>query len=261
MKFQRELAVICGLALMVGGGYWQGRDSGRWHPVQTPSVDFASLSPDWEGWTATDVELPKNVREVGGIDGYLARNYQNLESGEVITVLILTGPGGPISVHPPDVCCAGRGYKRESKKVERLTLTDDEPDSAPASEHEFETAVFRGPESTAGHRMQLFWAWSSDGVWQAPTNPRFTFARQPRLYKMYVSRTLQPGQDRNDDDACLDLMRHLTAEFERLFPGSSGDPQAVVGRAVIQFCLPPGLSLTRTAQHRPMFSKSGVRAI
>jgi hypothetical protein len=214
LPLKRESIVICGLALLIGGGYWQGRASGRWHPTQAPVVDLASVASSYEGWTVTDFELPKQTQDVAGIDGYLARRYQNLETGEVINVMILTGPGGPISVHPPDVCFAGQGYRRESHGA-RTTI---KLNGTSGMEHEFETTIFRGPPSTDGHRLQLYWAWSSDGVWKAPSSPRLTFAREPRLYKMYVSRTLHPAQDRDENQTCLELMQRVADDFAGFFP-------------------------------------------
>jgi hypothetical protein len=214
----RESAVFCGLALLVGGGFWHGRQLGRWEPLpKANAIDLSEFAPLCDGWSSTDFELKQQELQIGGIDGYLARNYQRLESGEVVSVLILTGPGGPISVHPPEVCFAGRGYRKESKS-EFVTVPNVGSDDG---DHRFEMAVFRGPESTDGHRAQLLWAWTATGVWSVPANPRLTFARLPRLYKMYVSRTLQPGQDRRDNALCLDLMKQLIPEFQRRLSDAS----------------------------------------
>ena len=117
--FLKEATICCGLALLVGGGYWQGRQTGRWQPLsKVQACDFSAISRELDGWTSTDFTLNQKEAELGGIDGYLARHYEHLETGEEITVLILTGPGGPISVHPPEVCFAGHGYRKEAKIVQ-----------------------------------------------------------------------------------------------------------------------------------------------
>jgi len=135
-----------------------------------------------------------------------------------VTVLILEGPGGPISVHPPDVCFASHGYEKESKIVQ-VSLPGSDSDQS----HQFDMAVFRGPESTEGHRVQLFWSWSTDGNWSVPANPRLVFAREPRLYKIYVSRSLQPMQDRQEATLCLNLLSQLVPEISRCLSRSASD--------------------------------------
>jgi hypothetical protein len=36
--------------------------------------------------------------------------------------------------------------------------------------------------------MEAFWAWTTDGRWQAPNYPRWTYGRYPALYKVYIIR-------------------------------------------------------------------------
>lgn len=215
----KEVVVFCGLALLVGGGYWQGRQSGRWTPLVKPqSANLSVIPHDLEGWKSTDFEMDRTEAEIGGIDASLGRHYEHLETGEVVTVLILEGPGGPISVHPPEVCFASHGYEKESKIVQ-VSL----PGSDAHQSQQFDMAVFRGPESTEGHRVQLFWSWSTDGNWSVPANPRLVFAREPRLYKIYVSRSLQPMQDRQEATLCLNLLSQLVPEISRCLSRSATD--------------------------------------
>ncbi len=206
-----EAAVLCGLALLVGGGYWQSQEAGRWQPrADRQAVDFNAISREPEGWTSTDFSIEQKEATIAGIDAYLARRYEHAETGEEVTILILSGKGGPISVHPPEVCFSGRGYKKEAKIVQ-VPL----PRTAGTNDHQFDLAVFRGPDSTDGHRVQLLWGWTTSGIWSVPANPRLAFARSPRLYKMYVSRSLQSNHDRQDAKLCLDLMQQLIPEIER----------------------------------------------
>lgn len=224
----RELIVGCGLALVIGGGVWQGRLLGRWQPLPNAAVvDLSSIPRDLGEWKSTEFELPAKDVKMAEIDRYLGRHYEHADSGQIITVLIVSGPGGPISVHPPEVCFAGRGYTKDSVIVP-VKIPSLETDR----DHQFSMAIFRGPESTDGHRVQLFWSWSDSGIWSTPSNPRLAFARLPRIYKIYVSRTLLPTQGREDVQECVDFMHLLLPEFERLMsaeeltPGSPPAPAA-----------------------------------
>lgn len=270
-----EAAVLCGLALLVGGGYWQGQEAGRWQPrADRQAVDFNAISRAPDGWTSTDFSLGQKETNVAGIDAYLARRYLHTESGEEVTVLILSGKGGPISVHPPEVCFSGQGYKNEAKIVQ-VSL----PGSAGTNDHQFDLAVFRGSDSTDGHRIQLLWGWTTSGIWSVPANPRLAFARSPRLYKMYVSRSLQTNHDRQDAALCLDLMQQLIPEMERalsdshsaarasamteivsetsplLVRDSEFSPQRAAGKTVVPMTADPSVTfggcLKRTFVHKP----------
>jgi hypothetical protein len=171
-------------------------------------------------WTSTGFELPERDRKAAGIDGsYLGRNYVHAETGDAMTVLIVSGPGGPISVHPPEVCFAGQGYLKES-----VIGAVKAPAMESGVEHQFSTAIFRGPESSGGARVQLLWSWSDSGLWRTPSNPRLAFARLPRLYKIYISRRLAPKQGREDVNDCLKFMALLLPEFENLMTRSTESP-------------------------------------
>lgn len=218
----KEIVIGCGLALVIAGGVWQGRLLGRWEPLPSAAVvDLTAIPRDLDGWTSTEFQLPERDVKAAEIDRYSGRNYEHAESGERITVLIVSGSGGPISVHPPEVCFAGQGYLKES-----VTQTVKIPSRDGGLEHQFSAAIFRGPESAGRSRVQLFWSWSDSGIWSTPSNPRLAFARLPRLYKIYISRTLRPDQGREDLQDCLKLMSLLLPEFEKLFSASSETPGA-----------------------------------
>lgn len=233
----KEVLVGCGLALLVMGGVWQDRRQAA--PAAT-SVDLTMIPRTLGDWTSTDFELPEQDAAAAGIDRYLGRNYVHAETANGMTVLIASGPGGPISVHPPEVCFVGQGYLKDSAigTVKAPALSSDQ-------EHQFSTAVFRGPASSGGTRVQLFWAWSDSGIWQTPANPRLVFARLPRLYKIYVYRTLDPKQGSEDVKEGLEFMKLLLPEFEKLMSPSSENPSTPADT-------PPADGVAETATAEPL---------
>lgn len=255
----------CGLALVIAGGIWQGQLQSA---PAAKAVDLSSIPQQLGDWTSTDFELPARDIQAAGIEsGYLARRYVHAESGEGITVLLVSGAGGPISVHPPEVCFAGQGYLKESVIVPIRT-----PSLENGRDHQFSMAIFRGPESTGGTRVQLFWSWSDSGIWQTPSNPRLAFARLPRLYKLYVSRTIGPNQGREDVKNCLDFLSLLLPEFETLMsppkdnsstpaePQPAGEPEETVLVQPPLHLFAPSRFVRRNALHfaRPMLAQSPV---
>jgi hypothetical protein len=219
----RELVFTSGMALLIAGGYWQGRAIGRWEPLRrAPAADLAAIPVVLDSWMAADnLTLEPGPLQLAGVDSYLARNYEHDETGEVLSVLVLSGAGGPLSVHPPDACVAGRGYRGETV-VTPVRVSDPH-----GGEHRFAMTIFRAPPSAGDQRVQLFWAWSLDGAWSTPFNPRLTFARHPRVYKLYVSRFLRPDQGRQDVEKCLDFMNHLLPELQRVLAESPSARDAV----------------------------------
>jgi hypothetical protein len=127
-----------------------------------------------------------------------------------VTAVVVCGPTGPLSVHTPDVCYAGAGYEAKGPPSPfTLRLTD------PDREAEFRTQTFDKDGTDKRGELRLFWSWSAGGSWQAPANPRWTFARHAALYKLYVLReTTANDRTPPEDDACVKFMKVFLPELE-----------------------------------------------
>ena len=62
-----------------------------------------------------------------GIKGCVYRRYRNPRTGESVSVLLVCGRGGPISVHTPDVCYAGAGYRPTARSEPKEVDLGDGP--------------------------------------------------------------------------------------------------------------------------------------
>ena len=67
-------------------------------------------------------------------------------------------------------------------------------------------ADFEKKTQTKLDRVRVRWAWTTDGTWVAPDNPRWQFASQlraPVIYKVYVATPLPEveGDEAPEDDA------------------------------------------------------------
>src|SRR5438067_2324756 len=87
--------------------------------------------------------------------GYSWRRYQNALTGDSVTVLLVCGPPGAVSVHTPDVCYGGAGYEVIEQPVRR-TVTP--PSSAQAAQ--FLTAQFHKPNDPVAGRLRIYWSWN-----------------------------------------------------------------------------------------------------
>ncbi|MFT4558431.1 MAG: hypothetical protein ACI92S_003810 [Planctomycetaceae bacterium] len=156
-------------------------------------------------WVGTSLDTNPEELKVAEAAGAILRRYTHRLSGNSVTVLVLCGPPGPISVHPPTACYQARGY-RLSDVPRRAAL------EGKAGSHEVLTAEFTNPAGFAEDRVGITWSWSTDGQWMAPENPRLEFANESALFKLYIT------WDRGGDPG--PLAASIPKEFFQTFQGS-----------------------------------------
>jgi hypothetical protein len=199
---------LVALTLVAVSGLWHGLWTDRWarsqddaasHPVH---LDASSLNlGDWKG---RDDSVDARQLERAGISSYAMRRYVQERSGAQVSVLLVGGRGGPIAVHTPEVCYAGRGYQTIGA-VERRVLRWD-GDAA-----EFFRADFGKPQAPLGERVRIYWSWNVKGQWKVADNPRLAFAHYPSLHKLYLIQTA-PGKGAFAEAPVLDLWTRLAPE-------------------------------------------------
>jgi hypothetical protein len=206
----RMLLPVVGLSAVVATGAVHGLWTDRWGLAEEPASATARLEqialslPDWEGQAANTDKIT-----LDGAAACLHRRYVHSRTGKEVTVFLVCGRPGPVSIHTPDVCYTGSGYTILSQTRYAPTLGP----VAPAAE--FHTAQFRQKRAADQTYLRIFWAWSATGDWSAPNDPRFAFARYPVLYKVYLIRELTVPDEPIEDDASVDLMRQLLPEMRR----------------------------------------------
>lgn len=211
--------ILVSLALVVAMGVAHGVFSDRW--VRSAQLEQALVGlqrvPTTIGdWVGEDRPLSEEVMKAGGIDGAIVRRFRNERTGETVTMLIVCGRGGPISVHTPDVCYEGAGYRQ---------LAPEKPQKVDAGDGRVETfnvARFGMPGGLDPTQMEIFWAWSTDGVsWQAPENPRMVLARSRALYKMYVVRTFFPKSKEDSAKTIENFLLRTLPELRQTLPSTA----------------------------------------
>lgn len=212
----RMLPAAAALAVVVSTGIAQGVWTNRWS--RSRELDQAITRLDRVAnrigdWTGRDAPIDAQELKAAGIDGHLLRRYENSADGSAATILLVAGRPGPISVHTPEVCYAGAGYRPEAAP------TRYRPESGLPHPAEFWMGRFREGRSAAPMRLRILWAWGSRGTWSAPAEARLAFAPRRSLYKLYVISESAPGDDR--PDAAADAFVHeLMPELQRaLFSG------------------------------------------
>jgi len=183
----RYLPLLATAVAVLLGGVVHGLLTDRWGPSTELGAAVARLDGvprDVGDWHGEDLELPAKQVQAARIAGSCYRRYENSRSRHVVWVLLVCGTPGPIAIHTPEGSFVGAGYQK---------LGDVAPFQLPYGgadeEASFRTLRLREGGPTRPAELRLFWSWSTGGPWQAPANPRLTFARQRALYKLYVWRT------------------------------------------------------------------------
>lgn len=140
-----------------------------------------SLVPEVIGdWTSTPGQIDERERRLAEIEGSVRREYRHNRTGDRVTLTILSGASGPMSVHPPTACFEGVGYVVNSE-TRVVTITDRSGTTVSLNR-----AAFCQSEGDLTDSLRVFWGWSTDGQWEAPANPRLAWRGESSLYKLYV---------------------------------------------------------------------------
>lgn len=210
------LAAI-GIVTLVGAA--QGLRSDHSAEVQAASERLGQVAPTAGQWAGQGRPLDRRELEAAEIGGCLLRQYTRPD-GRSLTTMLVCGRPGPISVHTPDVCYAGAGFKLEGSAA-RFTI-DLEGGSGPAR---FWSATFVKPGVPLPVRYQILWSWSGSGAWSAEDDPRLSFASMPFLCKLYVIRELSTNEPGGVDGPTIEFLRQFLPQVrEALFDGGLGRP-------------------------------------
>lgn len=211
--------LVVALSIVISAGVVHGVKTRRWGASINLEEAIAPLHRiplaigDWEG--EADLTIPDAQLQIGEIDGYLSRNYRNREDGSIVSLLIVCGRPGPISVHTPDVCFRGQGLRASTAPE----VTEVPPTGDSQSGHRFLSADFykASPPSAVG--LRVFWGWTPKTTWDAPVSPRIEYAHEPFLYKMYLSRPVTyasaGGEPEQEDEPVQRFLKDFLPAFEQ----------------------------------------------
>jgi hypothetical protein len=132
-------------------------------------------------WVAEELPVDPEEMKIAGARAAIVRRYTHTETSEAVTVMMICGPPGPVSVHPPTACYRARGYRLEAEP-QKVAVR-----SGVNLSQEFLAAEFANSSGYRHDRVGILWAWSTGSDWSVPENPRLSFYRQSALYKLYVT--------------------------------------------------------------------------
>jgi hypothetical protein len=205
--------------LLISGlvhGFW----TQRWQTsdaLDNACADLAEVPRQIGPWNGTDVDVdPEPFKQARAV-GYWMRTFSRSGSQRSITVILMCGLAGHMSVHTPDVCYRGAGYEMAGEQFKQAVTFG--PDNHTA---DFWSARFRQPAKALGNELRIYWAWTADGNWQAPASPRLSLGGNPFLFKLYVVR--ETSGETGQDETSLQFFQELLPILEKsLFSTNRGD--------------------------------------
>lgn len=215
----RMLPIVLALLILLSLGVVHGLWTDRWAISDEPQASAAKLErvPRTIGeWESHEEKMDPRHFQIADIAGYLMRRYTNRRTDTTLSVLMVCGRPGPVSVHTPDVCYGGIGFTLADPPTKESFAYDEGP--APA---EFKVGHFRRVQASLATHLRIFWTWSDAGTWKAPENPRWTFAGSRALYKLYIVHEMPRGDESLQEDPSVEFLRLFLPEVQKaLFAAS-----------------------------------------
>jgi hypothetical protein len=203
MPHRRHLGLIVVLlAITLVTGAIHGRLTQRWGPrpdLLATASHLESFPQEFGDWQLLKKEpIDDSTVQMLSCAGYVNRQYVNRKTGENISLAIMLGPSGPISVHTPEVCYSSRAYSiRDARKPVSISDSD-------GHNHSFWNISFRA-NTPSTEELRVYYAWYGKRGWEASKWPRFEFAGRPLLFKLQIA-SLGPAVLRDQEDACAKFL-------------------------------------------------------
>ncbi len=190
--------VVCGLV----HGFW----TDRWVPPAETAQAAERLDKipleigEWDG----EVIDVKPGEAGAGVAGCIKRRYVHRKTGQAVSLFIVCGRPGPVSIHTPEVCYGASGFTVSSKEHVQTA----------AGDIFWRTEALR-TNATEETRLRLYWAWNGGNGWSAPEEARMEFVKSPVLHKLYVVRELSNGSESGQREPCEEFLAILLPTLQR----------------------------------------------
>jgi hypothetical protein len=212
----RNVLMYAMAGILIGVAGYVSANQGDPAPLNRAAARLDRVPMKIGTWSGAQESLEPGIMEQARIQGYTLRRYTDEATGAVVSLLIVCGRPGPVSVHTPDVCYGGAGYGLEADP----TAFDVEGVTPPAR---FRVGNFMKEQSTQVDRLRVFWSWSTGDGFEEPTRPRLAYAMKSYLYKIYVVRSvIGPYPAIEDDPAVAFLKAAVPVLHEALRPSDAG---------------------------------------
>jgi hypothetical protein len=204
---KRWFAALIGSAALVACGLVHGYWTDRWaSPVETAQAAerMNAIPLELGEWDGEVIEV-KPGEAGAGVAGCLKRRYVHRKSGAVVSLFLVCGRPGPVSIHTPEACYGASGFLVGAKNRH----------DCGSGETLWKTDAVR-TNATDETRLRLYWGWSDGSAWTASEEARVQFARRPVLHKLYVVRERSGADESNRSEPCEEFLSVLLPSLRRI---------------------------------------------
>ncbi len=201
----RYIPVVFATMVVIACGVVHGFWTDRWVTGAEPLEQGRRLAElpltlgDWDGQP-----IESKSSQGDEVTGWLQRRYTNRKTGEAVTMAIVCGRPGPISIHTPDVCYGASGF----------TVGHHRRDRVPGDKGEFWTADAVRGSATGETKLRIYWGWNDGSGWLSVDDARQTYPRSPVLHKLYVIRELS-NSTKDENEPCLRFLQSMVPLFDK----------------------------------------------
>ena len=127
MQISKILPFVVATLIVCGGTYVNGLFTDRFHETNSELLDqFTNRVPNLPlqvgPWVGKDQKIPDKDFALTNCTAYVSRPYLNRATGDAVSVYVVSGTARHITIHSPDWCYQGAGYKMETRKPEQVTI-------------------------------------------------------------------------------------------------------------------------------------------
>ena len=205
---QPILAMITS-GLVLGMGIYHGLATDRWSVAtedDNPGKCFEDLPATIGDWASE--ALPRGEGD-DLKNSVVNRRFNNRVNGRWILTSITSGRAGRVSIHDPEHCYLGSGYKVVD------AIRQQSIDLPSGQSAKFWTGHFEKKKPSGIESIRIYWGWTVDGQWQAPDYPRLLFAGKSRLHKLYMIHPVSAEDEQEDTNPYRDFMVQYLTELNR----------------------------------------------
>ena len=203
----KNITSVIALLLVGTGALVHGATTHRWSLLSSTTKQMDQLHShvvQLGDYQAEEVpnDMPLKEKSIA-----TSRRYFSPSRNFTAVISVITGTPGSVATHTPDVCYPGSGYKTLKAPV-RESL--DVPGIGKVS---YYVAEFEKKTVTRTERHRVRWSWSTDGVWEAPDRPRFSYLRVADLAKIYIVTSLGDGESEKSAEDTPAIRQFVSATF------------------------------------------------
>src|SRR5262245_35342705 len=197
--------------ILLGIGVYHGLATDRWSDPGTgsPGKRFANLPANIGDWKGENLQRDA---EDDAKTSVINTRFTSALTGRWVVTSLTSGRAGRVSIHNPEHCYLGSGYKVvDSIHEETIEIG--------GQQQTFWTGHFEKKKPSGVESIRIYWGWTIDGRWQAPSYPRLFFAGKSKLHKLYVIHAVPAGAEAEGASPDREFLAlYLTELNRRLTP-------------------------------------------